>query len=401
MLFTVEYCRKIKFLPDCIRPGNTFGWHKTWKLQRLELRHPSPRHCCMSPFHSRWLMWTNWTKGCHQWNTNWKLSGNLSALKHSENYNEGSLFHHFHLTYEVWFTTRWVRLEAIGSGFGVCWWIHQQDHSNLDAVFGKRRIKTLKDSIAWNNLIFSWTSSSGLCSVWGSQELDMVLRPWSYTGWGAWELWQRWLTWLPPTVLLPSRRTKKWRNLTSSLQKRKAEYHLQGTLALSACLYSMFCFWFLREVQVFCKQINAVLRSTKHIRALLFLDILNQKPPRRLAPIEVRFRLSAERFLACTSNFEPLAVWVACESGCSEVLGARSSNLILCIRSHRALTRKTCQLCHRIWMFLVRLLPWRILTDLVCPNVHCNCQRFVVTFLSGFAKVLRMTCYASISSGIC
>lgn len=179
MLFTVEYCRKIKFLPDCIRPGNTFGWHKTWKLQRLELRHPSPRHCCMSPFHSRWLMWTNWTKGCHQWNTNWKLSGNLSALKHSENYNEGSLFHHFHLTYEVWFTTRWVRLEAIGSGFGVCWWIHQQDHSNLDAVFGKRRIKTLKDSIAWNNLIFSWTSSSGLCSVWGSQELDMVLRPWS------------------------------------------------------------------------------------------------------------------------------------------------------------------------------------------------------------------------------
>ena len=70
-------------------------------------------------------------------------------------------------------------------------------------------------------------------------------------------------------------RTKKWRNLTSSLRKRKAEYHLQGTLALSACLYSMFCFRFLREVQVFCEQINAVLRSTKHIRALLFLDILN------------------------------------------------------------------------------------------------------------------------------
>ena len=264
-------------------------------------------------------------------------------------------------------------------------------------------------------LIFSWTSSSGLCSFWGSQELGMELWAWiawdcqevyvfwglgPYTGWGAWELWQRWLIWLPPTVPLPCR-TKKWRNLTSSLQKRKAEYHLQGTLALSACLYSMFCFRFLREVQVFCEQINAVLRSAKHIRALLFLDILNQKPPRRLAPIEVRFRLSAERFLACTSNFEPLAVWVACESGCSEVLGARSSNLIPCIRSHRVLTRKTCQLCHRIWMFLVRLLPWRVLTDLVCPNVHCNCQRFVVTFLSGFAKVLRMTCYASISSGVC
>ena len=167
-------------------------------------------------------------------------------------------------------------------------------------------------------LIFSWTSSSGLCSFWGSQELGMELWAWiawdcqevyvfwglgPYTGWGAWELWQRWLIWLPPTVPLPCR-TKKWRNLTSSLQKRKAEYHLQGTLALSACLYSMFCFRFLREVQVFCEQINAVLRSAKHIRALLFLDILNQKPPRRLAPIEVRFRLSAERFLACTSNFE-------------------------------------------------------------------------------------------------
>ena len=169
-------------------------------------------------------------------------------------------------------------------------------------MFGKRRIKTLKDLYCLNQFDFLLNKFKQVFAAFGDHRLSRsvcVLRPWSLH-------WMRSLGAVAKvadlaaekTVPLPCR-TKKWRNLTSSLQKRKAEYHLQGTLALSACQYSMFCF---------SEQINAVLRSAKHIRALLFLDILNQKPPRRLAPIEVRFRLSAERFLACTSNFEPLAV---------------------------------------------------------------------------------------------
>lgn len=64
----------------------------------------------------------------------------------------------------------------------------------------KKTHKTLKDSIAWNNLIFSWTSSSGLCKILGITGCQEVYVFWGfgpYTGWGAWELWQRWLTWLP------------------------------------------------------------------------------------------------------------------------------------------------------------------------------------------------------------
>ena len=188
------------------------------------------------------------------------------------------------------------------------------------------------------------------------------------TGWGAWELWQRWQPDLAasdcPLALLKDEEVEEFDFELAENESRVSFARNLGPVSLHACY---FAFRLLREVQVFASRLMWFWEAPSTSEHYNFGHL--EKPPRRLHPIEVRFRLSAERFLACTSNFEPLAVWFAqCESGSSEVLRVRSSNLIPCIRSHRALTRKTCQLCHRIWIFLVRLLPWRVLADL-CPNV--------------------------------
>ena len=200
-------------LPGCKRPGNSKP------TRRSQSSPPTPRHCCMSPFQSRWLMWTNWTKGCHQWNTNWKLSGNLSTktfwkwhrrcLSSIYLSNPQLDFPFFYSRYRMWvlsvlsvsltvnysyiilynyivlsvFSFIFIlqglvhnKMSQIGSNWIGLWCLLMNPPTRsqqLGCRVLKKKHETLKDFIAWNNFSFSWTSSRGLCSFWGSQELGM------------------------------------------------------------------------------------------------------------------------------------------------------------------------------------------------------------------------------------